>query len=677
MTDRSFANDEGGGDIRAKINGAIADVDRLKDTTFDTPAALLAASAPGDTVAVAEGQMLRGGPFFYAAAPAGILAMPNLLLNPVRNPNGMVSASQLGCEVARTQAAAVSAADSTDKLQAALDAGYDLYLDGWPNIAGPINPAGRAIIGTGNAQSGLWCSGASAGVLADGTGTNLRDFSIMSDYTAEILLQVGGGVEGDTLRYFGQGLFVYGAKKRNGLIMEYANGRSIGCIFRRAGNRDGSASIIDVDSHSVEMRCFHHFTQCEMSAATGYSLYIVGGPGWEEGHAALDMCRIQTGHKGLIMAANYSTDYVPAVITVTNGYFENPGLTHAGGVNNASLGPAIAAQGAIEMYIGACSKLMGRKATFLLAAYDGARISAPRGGAVKFSALGTSQLGALATVDKAPTTAFTAGLLVSHGGFLVTDSGTVYAPKADQIPFTTGATFAAEASKWIATTQTEGMISLPCMPPLRSNDSNAFSLTDWKLFIDTPFTKGRLPIDIDGLRLVKELIDGTSTAGLTLNVCTAAISSTAGEFISGTSALALTGTGSSGTANFSLTFDIPKHLVGKFLCITTALAYKQVGATFGSAGTMQPRIRVTAGTATVFPSVAADAQNIATNLTLTPGAGNLTDWYYGMHIFRPETAGTLTFTFVWDGVTGIRDDTALVDNVRLWILPSQDEGTIA
>jgi hypothetical protein len=247
---------------------------------YPTPAALLASGR----TSFPTGSIVEAGGYRYEVVTSGevLTTAGGAKLVPVRNA-GFVTTTQLGCEVVATSAEAATADDATDVIQATLDAGIDVFLDGRVRLAGLLTVDGRVVAGIGHEQAGFYCTAAASGLVVVGQGSTVRDLGIESDYTAEILVEVGDGVEGTTNDIVLDNLFVIGAKLRCLRVREFANPKVITrSVFKRCGNRNGTTAIIDVGSHAIEVRCITQFVGCEASSATGRSLYVVSRSDWEE-----------------------------------------------------------------------------------------------------------------------------------------------------------------------------------------------------------------------------------------------------------------------------------------------------------------------------------------------------------------------------------------------------------
>ncbi|WP_158971891.1 hypothetical protein [Chachezhania sediminis] len=588
-----------------------------------------------------------------------------------------LSALALGCDVVSSAVAAQSAEDATAKIQSALDRGYDVSIGGWVNIAGRLVVDSARLVGSGRRLSGLWASTPEAGVTLLGIGGDLRSLSILSDYTATHLLVIGDGIQGSTNDCTVDDITVSGARDRCLLVREYANGEARFSKFRLTGGRTGTTSIEDPNRHTAEVRCIFKMIGCDVSGGTGWSLLLSGEETWEEARLFFVGGRIQSSAAGLVKVVGYNHNHITTAI-FDNVYFENPGITGNPGVNNPNAGAAIVAQGpGAFVNIRSYQKASCRKAPYFLGAYDGARLRAPLGGPVHFQALGGAAPGRLFQAATWTPLTFASGIDVCDPGILVNNGGTVYAPRPDLVPFTTTATF--DAAQWTATGEREpGALVMEGMPPIRSSDSEEFSLTDWtELGLGTPRIN-RMSFDFRDKQLVTTLLDGTSTAPIlsanpsVANGTVLGTTTAAGEFLSKGSAVTMAPSANTTPASYRIQFTVTPDLVGQIMMITAAWAYRQVGATFGSAGSVRARLKVEDGTASAFPS---NGQSPYVDVVHSGGDGTVTPWYKGGHVFRPSGTGTLTFLHTWDTNTVSRDDVCLIDNVKLWVIQSFDSGS--
>ncbi|TPE44131.1 hypothetical protein [Amaricoccus solimangrovi] len=653
-----------------------------------TVAALLADTALTYDAVVSAGNIVTAGPHRLEAKASDAVAADydwasggGIRFRALPGADNLVSAEALGCDIVTTYGAAAGAADATSRIQKAMDRGNDVFVPGFIRCAGPLNPVGRRLIGAGTRQSGLWCSAAGAGVFATGIGTEVRGLSILSDFTAGYLLTLGDGVEGSTLAGIFADLYVSGAKTRGLMVREFANGKTLNSTIKQTGGRTGTTSVEDPRRHSAEIRCKHEMTNCEISASTGYAILVVSQAGWEETRLTLNGgCRAMSGYEGWMKVVAYDAATL-CTVTMNMPYFENSGMTANPGVNNPSAGPAIVLQGPnARLRITALDKALIRKSTHLIGLYDGSRARLPMDpGAVRFQALGTAIQGTIAVQDVMAAPAFAAGVYVPDAGVLVTDGGNVYHAKAEATPFTTGATI--DLAQWVLVSpaaRVAGELKMEGIPSLFSGDTEAApSLTDWKEFIRAPAMLNKLSADFTSKTKIATLLDGSTVSGMSFNAGSSAVTTTAGEFISGTGAVKVTGNGSTVSAlNCSFPYTIPPDLVGHWLQVTAVHSYKQVGANLGNATTakVRTRLRVAAGTATILP---ADSSSLPLDITPGPGDGVQTGWYKQQHVFRVTTAGTVTVSLVLDDQTIARDDIAFIDRMELFVVPSADGGAYA
>ncbi|MCH2165767.1 MAG: hypothetical protein MK098_14115 [Marinovum sp.] len=630
--------------------------------------------SPGDKIIV-EGQYVfevaddaatdhdvinAGGTKFYANADA----------------KGRVSARALGCVVVGTWQAAQNTQDTHAILQAAMDRGRDVTLDGWVNLSSQLVMNGNHIEGSGRRISGFFCSEADAGIVVAGQGANIESMSVMSDFTATHLVTTGDGMEGSTNDASLNDLFVEGARERNLLVREFANGDARFCKFRRCGRRTGTTSIDDEGSHSVEIRCIFRMVGCDISSATGWSLLLVGKDTWEETRLFFVGGRIVTGAQGLLKVVGYSHEKMVNAI-LENAYFENAGITDNPGVNNPNVGAAIVAQGpGAFIDLRSYQKGAARKATSFLGAYDGGRINVLKSGPVFFQSLGSAATGNLIDTGIAEVQPFAAGLLASDGGMLVSNNGITYASLPEAVPFTTTSTF--DANQWIAVPeQTQGHVSFDGVPQLQSSDAESFSTSDWSSLATTAPQLNNVSFDFGTKTLVRTLLDGSSTAPIaatnpnTASGTTLGVTTTASEYLSGTGAVTITPSVVATPAQYALEIDITPDLVNQFLMLTSAWSYIQHGPTFGSAGSVRSLLRVDNDTAAAFPT---NGTSKFVEIAHSAGNGTMTGWYKGAHLFQPTSTGKLRFVHMLDTINASRNITAIVDNVKLWAVRSHDFG---
>ena len=598
--------------------------------------------------------------------------------------SGPISAEAIGCEISRDLSGAAALADCAAKIQTVLDRDFDVLIPGYVRVDSLIDTNGRVISGLGNRLSGIWCATAESGVFVNLQGAELRELAVESDFTAEYLVTVGDGVQGNTsndLKLIG--VKATGAQIRCLLVREFANWNAYRCKFSEAGdgNRGSSGGvIIDEGRATAEIRCVGTMIDCSITAATGWAL-ILGFDdvdGWEENRLNFIGGRIQTGGEGLLRVVNYGT--YPMTCVFDGVLWENPGIISNPGAAFSGVQEAIQAIGpGATVKIVNPRKFTMRKATAAASSQDGATIELDSS-ELGFQVLGSSGTGSFCTTRAAEAAVFGSGLYVSNPGFLVTNGGNTYAPKPGLVPFTTTASF--DGAQWedVTSKQGPGRIVVDSYPaPLSDGTVNDFSaFVELSSATSTTFSPS---VDFREKELVEALYDGTSIAGLSVNpgASTLGLSTVSGEFLTNGSSIEVVTDTAITSANINFDLNIGADLVGRVLMISAAMAYRQIGGTFGSDGSMNLSWRVRdstvqgAVTGTCFPP---DGTSAITAVDDAPGAGNLTDWFRPVHLFQPLTTGTLRVELRYDSRNVSRDDDLLVDNIKLWAVTSHVKGSL-
>lgn len=649
------------------------------NTIFNTVADLVASSvsfSTGDYIPV------RDGNFIYKVAGSGVTdhhltTAGGVKLYALPDSRGFVPLRAMNVTVSDTMTAAETASDVATELQLLLTQGYDVSIDGFVKIASNIDTNGRQIVGTGKRTCGFFCSTAASGITMTEQGSELHNFTIESDYTAEILLTIGDGVQGNSSNDLTvSNLLVQDAAVRCLLVKEYSNWGAVECTFKRSGDRSGVA-ITDSSRATAEIRSVGYMTDCHITGATGWSLllsYSKDGS-WEENKFIFQGGRIHTGAEGLVRFVSYSEGGVqPAIFDGV--LWENPGLTGNPGVAYSGIQEAIQAIGpAAEIQITNSRKATMRRATAFVSAQDGARIKVDKVPQIRFQTLGSSAQGKLATTRVAESTTYTGGIYVSDPGVLVNNGGTIYAPKPELIPFTSPSSFNSAQWEDVTTLQGIGYITIDEYPEFNS-DGTVGSTAAMSEMIKVGTASKQPSLSFNNKSLVRTIIDGTSVSGISTSPGGSTLSVIPNGLTKNSSIEVDTATTTT-PANISFNIDVEEDLVNRPLMISATFAYRQTGGTFGSAGNMKFSLRVrdtnsTGGVTGVgFPS---DSESETTTIVETVGSGNLTDYYRSVHMFTPTQAGTFKVNLIYDDQSVSRDDHFVLDDVSLWAVKSAAAG---
>lgn len=591
--------------------------------------------------------------------------------------SGPVSAIALGCDVQSTMNDAKTAADATAKIQTVLDRGYDVLVPGWVHLGGKLRTNGRRILGTGRSLSGFWASASESGIQMFGNVSKLQDFHIESDYTAMTLVEVGNGPDAGSFDMDLTGIKAQGARSRSLLVRENANWKADRCEFKNAG-ADGDSVI----GCAAEIRSVGSMTDCIVANATGWAMLITRYDGddpedpfgWEETRFEFKGGRIHKGKRGHLKVVNYTDK--PEVCWFDGVLWENPGIQGDGDAAIVAQGPSAI------LRITNSRKAQIRTVSEFCSARDGGVILDADIGALLATDLGQTPGAALCDVHAAPSTTYTTGLNITEPGQLVNNGGTIYAPKPDRIPFTTGSF---DADQWEDVTQYQGpgRVRLREIPNFQTSAENDFSL--FTHIIRTPHWKAAdaPPFDMPAMRKIATLIDGTADPsilpGWSLGPAgsTIALTTTAGEYL--TKGGAVTFTSSATATPFVIAFDldITEELAGQYLAVSCAVAYTQIGATFGSGGDVGFLLSVEGAAADVFPADTSAGWTSTLSIDEAPGDGNMTGWYKGLAVFRTLQPGTLKVKIRFDGQGGVsRTVKAHLDRVELFGLPSIRRGAV-
>ncbi|QDC11285.1 hypothetical protein FHY55_19505 [Oceanicola sp. D3] len=606
----------------------------------------------------------------------------------------MISNARMGEQVkfmdllSKADAQAMLAEENTDDQLALLnnvltdDRFNNLLLAGKLHISGRVSTNGARVMGSDRRRTTIWGTAAASSVRLEGQGSHIGNLTISDDYDADVLFEVGQGTQGgvsNDLTF--EDLFIYGGKKRTALIREYANWTGRGFTAKQAGGRtydtglSNNGTIQDAGGISLEVRSVGSMYDFAITGATGTSLlfaFYEAGTAWEENRCVFSLGRVHTGYRELLRAVNYDEDEIMDII-LSNILWENPGITSNPGVNNPNLEEAIVAQGpGIRLTIENPRKMTLRRATSAVCAVDGAKVYVKNPGLVGAQLLGSSAKAKLMNSRAADVTAFTTGLEVNHAGYLVSDGGSIYAPVPTEVPFTT--TASRDAGQWYEVTDDQGPGSLVWSnAPRVASDGVTDDFSAFEGLAEIEGLTGKVGAVFENRRLVESLVDGSSTAGLSKNPggSALAVTTTAGEFASGTGAIEVDTAATSTPANVSGSFTVTEDMVGRTYQIVSVGAYKQQGGTFGSAGSVRSFIDVVDGTGSAFPTSGASG---TTDIEDAPGDGNMTAFYRWAHTFRVLSAGTLTWRVRYDTNNVSRDDHFHLDRVDLFEVLSDDAG---
>lgn len=651
-------------------------VDQTNTKNFDTTANLIASTgsySEGDYLTVSDGG------YTYKVASSGatnnhLVTAGSVKLYVLPDQHGFVPLRAMNVTVSDTMTAAESADNVATELQLLLNEGYDVSISGFVHISANVDTNGRQIVGTGKRTSGFFCSTAASGITMTDQGSELHNFTIESDYTAEVLLTVGTGVQGNTSNDLTcSNLLVQNAAVRCLLVKEYSNWGAVECTFKRSGNRTGSA-ITDSSRATAEIRSVGYMTDCNITGATGWSLllsYPQDGS-WEENKFIFQGGRIHTGAEGLVrFVSYYPNGRQPCIFDGV--LWENPGVTGNPGVSYSGVQEAIQAIGpGAEIQIINSRKATMRRATVFLSAQDQGVIKIDKVPPLKAQLLGGSAQCKFANTILARTVTFANGIYVSDPGVLVDNGGTIYAPDPALIPFTTTASF--DSNQWVAVDsyREPGTIVADSFPEVASDGT----IDDYSAFselIEVSTKKKQPTITFLNKTFVRSLLDGTSTTSVNKNPSgsTLSLTTTSGEYLTNGSAIEVDTASTTATANINYTFDVEEDLVGRTLMLVAVFAYKQVGATFGSDGNVKATLRIQEVGGTCFPN---DSRSENTTIKESIGDGNVTSFYRAVHMFQPITSGTFKATLLYDSRNVSRDDHLLLDSLDLWAVKSSQGG---
>ncbi|WP_158963898.1 hypothetical protein [Chachezhania sediminis] len=683
------------------VRGDYSQVDRASRYRRKTAVQVLADTlwtyTDGQPFSVVEGQTLvaeaQGFAYEVAASDATdhhvVTSRPTtpVKLYASALPDGSMAAASWGAEIVADRDDAPAAECGVDIIHAITAAGYDVTLGGWMNAEKLLVLTSQKIVGRGQRRTGINFSATMEfGLRLMGSGATVQSLGIYSDFSVDYLVDIGDGTQGSAFGFDAKisDCRLEGGGVRTLRAMENSNGYAEFSIISQAGAREEGSpgSVTDHDRHTLEIRSIFRMTGCHVSSATGCTILLTGSDATEECRLEFNGGRIQTGYDGLLKVVAYDHNY-KANAVLQNVYLENPGLLEGGITANNNVVSSLVAQGPgalieVDLY----QKAFGREADYVAQGLDGGQVYVRGMAPTIFQDVNaTLDQGGFAEVAKAETTPYDVDIYVPDPGFLIENGGTIYSPKFDQCPFTTAGAFDASMYNEVSdSARVPGTVRFGGVPAVRStsNGSNEFDTTDWVSFIQCPAIVGRLGIDFDGRSLVSILADGTTIAlpDFFDNGCTSDVSTTAGEYLTAGSALKLTGDGVSTPSAYGFSFEIRPDMVGHFFMITTKFACKQVGGTFGDAGTLRSRLRVSGAGDPATEVVPVAGESRRTDFTIPGGVdGSMTGWATAAHMFFAKEAGSLLFTHYFDGQTVAIDDICLVDNVTLWALPSADGGT--